>query len=176
MGPSKNSEKKWYVVYTRSRSEKKLRDSLNSKNIECYLPLGLQKKKWSDRIKVIEEPLFKSYVFVHIDYGQESRAVLSDTYAVQFVQFNGEVATIPEDDIEMIQHFERSYPERIQLEREEKLQPGKKLEIKHGVFAGRTVEVEKRHKTAAVKVKLPMLNTIASVEVSLEDLGLEDLS
>ena len=60
-------EKKWYALYTRSRSEKKVLIELQYAQIEAYLPLVTRLKMWSDRKKKVEEPLFRSYIFVYID-------------------------------------------------------------------------------------------------------------
>ena len=62
---------KWYAIYTRPRWEKKVNSLLINKGVESYCPLNRVRRKWSDRIKTIEEPLFKSYVFVKI--GEEAR-------------------------------------------------------------------------------------------------------
>ena len=59
--------KKWLAVYTRPRWEKKVDQLLKEKGTESYCPLNKVRRKWSDRVKLIEEPLFKSYVFVKID-------------------------------------------------------------------------------------------------------------
>ena len=58
---------KWFVVYTRPRWEKKVHSLLTAKSIESYCPLHKVRRKWSDRIKLVEEPLFKSYVFVRVE-------------------------------------------------------------------------------------------------------------
>lgn len=54
----------WYVLYTAARAEKQVAARLEGEGVEAFLPLHRRKRKWSDRIKVIEEPLFRSYVFV----------------------------------------------------------------------------------------------------------------
>ena len=61
------TEKKWYALYTKPRWEKKVYRLLSERGMEAYCPLNKVKKKWSDRIKLVEEPLFKSYVFVHTE-------------------------------------------------------------------------------------------------------------
>ena len=58
--------RKWLAVYTRPRWEKKVNQLLSEKGVENYCPLNKVRRKWSDRVKVVEEPLFKSYVFVRI--------------------------------------------------------------------------------------------------------------
>jgi len=62
-----NSGKNWYAVYTRPKWEKKVAELLSRKRIENYCPLHKSIKQWSDRKKTIFEPLFNSYVFVHVD-------------------------------------------------------------------------------------------------------------
>jgi len=56
----------WFAVYTRPRWEKKVVKLLNEKGIENYCPLNKVVKQWSDRKKVVLEPIFKSYIFVRV--------------------------------------------------------------------------------------------------------------
>ncbi|HMJ47328.1 MAG TPA: transcription termination/antitermination NusG family protein, partial [Ferruginibacter sp.] len=58
-----NMNKKWYVVYTRPRWEKKVAATLDERGVENYCPLNRVNRQWSDRKKVVLEPLFKGYVF-----------------------------------------------------------------------------------------------------------------
>ena len=60
-------EKKWYALYTKPRWEKKIDSVLIRKGVESWCPLQKIERQWSDRKKIIEDPLFKSYVFVRID-------------------------------------------------------------------------------------------------------------
>ena len=76
--------KKWLAIYTRPRWEKKVNQLLTEKGFESYCPLNKVKRKWSDRIKVVEEPLFKSYVFVKV--AEEDRSEVRMTSgAINFV-------------------------------------------------------------------------------------------
>ena len=59
-------ERKWYAIYTKPRWEKKLAEKLEEKRIDHYLPMVKTLKLWSDRKKWVNEPLFKSYIFVHV--------------------------------------------------------------------------------------------------------------
>ncbi|MBP7283970.1 MAG: UpxY family transcription antiterminator [Leptospiraceae bacterium] len=160
----------WYAVYTKPRTEKKLKEALTKKKIESFLPLISEKKKWSDRYKVVATPMFASYLFVKIDYGQDSIRVLQEPASVQFVHYNGKPAVIEEEDIEMIRSFLEEYPDKIKIEQEAKLRKGNILEIKQGPFAGRKVTVEKVKNEYYVVVQLPMLNRTVLMEVKKEDL------
>ncbi|MDY0143782.1 MAG: UpxY family transcription antiterminator [Bacteroidales bacterium] len=57
-------DKKWYVFYCKSRAEKKANKELKLRGYESYLPMMLQNRVWSDRIKKIMMPMFSGYIFV----------------------------------------------------------------------------------------------------------------
>jgi len=90
---------KWFPVYTRSRAEKKAYDELLKKNITCYLPLKKTVKQWSDRKKIVEEPLIKSYLFVYIS-AKEHAEVLMTNGISRFLYFSGKIASMPDKQIE----------------------------------------------------------------------------
>jgi transcription antitermination factor NusG len=95
---------KWYAVYTRPRWEKKVNTLLLQKGIEAYCPLNKVRRKWSDRIKTVEEPLFKSYVFVKIK-DEDRTNVRMTNGVVNFVYWNGKPAIIKEKEIQTIKRF-----------------------------------------------------------------------
>jgi transcription antitermination factor NusG len=90
---------KWYAVYTRPRFEKQVSQRLNEQGIEAYVPLIKTLRQWSDRKKMVELPLFSSYVFVHIDrrfYDQ----VLQTNGVVKYITFEGKAVPIPAEQID----------------------------------------------------------------------------
>lgn len=95
---------KWYAVYTRPRWEKKVNALLLQKGIESYCPLNKVRRKWSDRMKLVEEPLFKSYVFVKITDDDRTRVRMTDGI-VNFVYWDGKPAIIREKEIQAIRRF-----------------------------------------------------------------------
>jgi transcription antitermination factor NusG len=109
-----SAEKKWYVVYTKPRWEKKVYTLLNEKGYENYCPLNRVKKKWSDRIKTVYEPLFKSYVFVKISE-EEKTPVRMVNGIVNFVYWLGKPAVVKEKEIVQIKKFLNEY-ENVQAE------------------------------------------------------------
>ncbi|MDX1957432.1 MAG: UpxY family transcription antiterminator [Leptospiraceae bacterium] len=165
------TERNWYAVYTKPKSEKKLNQSLQTKKIQTFLPLLSQKKKWSDRIKIVEEPIFKSYLFVKINFKEESLEVLKDKNAMQFVFFNGKPSTISENDISLIEIFLNEYPEKIKIEELNKLQKGNEVEIQSGPFKGKKAIVEKVKNAYQVILNIPLLNRVIRLEVAKEVLG-----
>jgi transcription antitermination factor NusG len=95
---------KWFVIYTRPRWEKKVHSLLLAKGVESYCPLHKVRRKWSDRIKLVEEPLFKSYVFVKVDEAGRTLVRMTDG-VVNFVYWNGKPASIKEKEIQTIRKF-----------------------------------------------------------------------
>lgn len=96
--------KRWFAIYTRPRWEKKVTALLVQKGIESYCPLNKVRRRWSDRIKIIEEPLFKSYVFVKVDEDERTNVRMTDG-VVNFVYWNGKPALIKEKEIQIIRKF-----------------------------------------------------------------------
>jgi transcription antitermination factor NusG len=88
----------WIAVYTKSRHEKAVYSLFSDKGIETYLPLIRRKKKWSDRTKWIDVPLFRSYVFAYIDL-KDYLDVLQTDGVLHIVKFQNHIATIPESQI-----------------------------------------------------------------------------
>lgn len=93
---------KWYAVYTKPRSEKKVAQTILNKGLEVYLPLITTLKQWSDRKKKVEEPLFKSYVFVNIHHEAQHIDILSVTGVVKFIRIGKELSPIQSSVIEAI--------------------------------------------------------------------------
>ena len=126
-----SEEKQWYAVYTQPRWEKKVSLQVEKKGIEVYCPQTKVRRKWSDRYKVIEEPLFKSYVFVKITEDEKSRIRLTDG-VVNFVYWLGKPAIIKEAEIEIIKKFLSEYSEVTA--RAVAIEVGKKVRVKTGVL------------------------------------------
>jgi transcriptional antiterminator RfaH len=95
----KNLETNWYAVYTRPRFEKQVLKGLVDQGFEGYLPLIKTMRQWSDRKKMVEVPLFSSYVFVHINRSSYDQ-VLQTHGVVKYITFEGKAATIPSDQID----------------------------------------------------------------------------
>ncbi len=97
-------DKKWYAIYTKPRWEKKVAARLDEKGIENYLPLIKTLKIWSDRKKWVQEPLFKSYIFVHVNK-EEYIPALQTPGAVKYVSIEKKAVSIPPLQIEAVKKF-----------------------------------------------------------------------
>ena len=142
--------KKWLAIYTRPRWEKKVNKLLTEKGVECYCPLNKVRRKWSDRMKQVEEPLFKSYVFVKVTERERS-AVRMTNGAINFVYWDGKPAIVKEREISAIRRF---LDEHEQVEaRPVNLKLNDRVRITNGTLMdheGKIVAL--RHKTAKVAI------------------------
>jgi transcription antitermination factor NusG len=101
--------------------------------IDAFLPLQKTLKQWSDRKKWVEEPLFRSYLFVKIDPDAYYK-VLGITGVVKYITFEGKAVPVPDQQILAIKQFLNN--EADQLISEEDFQIGDKVEIYRGALKG----------------------------------------
>lgn len=156
-------EYQWHAVYTKSRWEKKVADQLTKLNIENYCPLNKVERQWSDRKKIVEEPLFTSYVFVKISC-REINSIRQISGLVNFVYWLGRPAVIPEKEILTIKEFLANYA-NVKLEKV-LLNVQDTVQIINGPFAdieGNVVSIGKK----TVRVLLPSLRFFMTTEVEI---------
>lgn len=96
--------KQWYVFYTKSRQEKKVRDLLEKSGYEVFLPMQKVMRQWSDRKKKVEIPLFNSYIFVK-EQEHNIPSVLQTPGVSWSIRYNGKPAILRREEIELIQRF-----------------------------------------------------------------------
>jgi transcription antitermination factor NusG len=133
-------KKKWYVVYTKPRWEKKVYGLMAERGMEAYCPLNRVRKKWSDRVKWVEEPLFKSYVFVKAEE-MEWQNVRFINGVVNFVYWLGKPAIVKDKEIEIIRKFLNEYDE-VWAE-PIGLQKDAKVTIRRGAFMDKQARIVK---------------------------------
>lgn len=107
--------KNWYVLYTNPRHEKKVAERLSGAGYNVFCPLHKVKRQWSDRTKVVEAPLFKSYVFIHIE-DHKRYEVFSYPGTVRYFFSLRRPAVVREQEIATIQKWLGHYDhERLKV-------------------------------------------------------------
>lgn len=132
--------KNWYAVYTKPRWEKKVHARMAERGLESYCPLNKVRKQWSDRIKLVEEPLFKSYVFVRVSREDQTRVRMVDG-VLNYVYWQGKPALVRDEEIDAIRRFMNEY-EDVQVEALE-LKPDAKVLIRSGLLMDREATVRR---------------------------------
>lgn len=128
----------WYAIYTAPRSEKKVSERLCQQGIDHYLPIHKVLKQWSDRKKWVEEPLFRSYLFVHIT-SSAHYDVLNIAGVSRYITFGGRAAVIPDHQILTVKLLLQE-PSMLQVTAEE-MEKGTPVEIIAGPLMGTVGEL-----------------------------------
>lgn len=149
-------ENKWFVVYTKSRQEKRVARWLDEMGVVYYLPMQKKLRQWKDRVKWVEMPLISSYIFVKIKNDKEYLDILKIEGVVTFITFEGKAAVVPDHQIEAIRLLLASEKE---LEvTAENLGEGDEIEVKAGPLKG-------------LKGKLVNVKNKSKVKVEVEHIG-----
>ena len=119
-------------MWTRSRHEQVVREQLEQKRIETFLPTVTRWSRWKDRKKKIDWPLFPGYCFARFD-PRERLPVLKCTGVVSIISFEGEPAPIPEQEIDGIRRLVLS---DLAYDPCPMIREGMMVEVVHGPLTG----------------------------------------
>ena len=154
-------DKQWIVVRSKPRSEKVAYNELVKKNIESYLPLLKERRKWSDRKKWVEFPLFSSYLFARIDI-KDSIFVLQTQGVNTIVKFGKQIAIVQNSVIKAIRlAMEGGY----QLEPVEYFVEGNRVEVVAGLMKGIKGIVAKLKNQNRLIIKIDAIQQALSIQI-----------
>ncbi|MFB6456950.1 UpxY family transcription antiterminator [Chitinophaga sp. Hz27] len=129
----------WYLLYTRPCYEKKISERLEGLDINYLLPVRKVLKQWHDRKKYIEEPLFPSYIFVHLNNIKQYYDCLGVNGVLCFVKFDKQIVRINEHTINNIRLLcETGNDIEVTTQR---FGPGERVTIVDGSLAGLSCEI-----------------------------------
>lgn len=159
------NERKWLVIYTRARWEKKIEKDLQMAGITAYCPVRKVKNQWADRLKEVELPLFSSYVFVKIN-GKEELKVRTTTGVINFVYYMGKPAQVREVVIEDIRSYLELFPD-LEAINIQQISTGDRVMIKEGLMTQKQGQVlQVKGKNVLVVIDCLYCALITKVEAS----------
>jgi transcription termination/antitermination protein NusG len=151
----------WYALTVRPQHEKAVADQLRAKTLESYLPLYRARRRWSDRIKTIELPLFSRYVFCRFNF--EARLqVLQISSVVSIVGFGGKPCPIPHHVIHIIQAVVGS---GLPVSPWPFLRVGQRVRVTEGALEGLEGILARKKSGYRVVVNMEILNRAVAVEI-----------
>jgi transcription antitermination factor NusG len=157
---------KWYAVYTFANHEKRVKEQLDRRLVESFLPLYDSVRRWKDRRVRLQLPLFPSYVFVRLAL-RERWPVLQLPGVARLVGFNGSPAALPESEVEALQ---RIAPTGLHVQPHRYLSAGRRVRVKAGPLAGiEGVLVRKKNGDRFV-VSVDLIMRSVALEVDALDL------
>jgi transcription antitermination factor NusG len=156
----------WYAAYTCANHEKRVRDQLEERSVESFLPVYETVRRWKDRRMQLQLPLFPGYVFVRMALVDRLR-VLQIPSVVRLVGFNGQLSTLPDEEIEGLK---KSLAGGVLAEPHPFLSVGRRVRVKAGPLAGVEGIVIRRKNRLRLVISLDLIQRAAAVEVEAADL------
>ena len=155
----------WYAVWTRSRHEQVVREQLERKGLEAFLPTVTRWSRWKDRKKKIDWPLFPGYCFARFN-PRERLPVLKCSGVVSIIGFDGEIVPIPEHEIEGIRRLVES---DLQYDPCPLIREGMMVEVTHGPLKGVIGRLMRKGAHARLVLSVDLIGQAVSVEVDAAD-------
>ncbi len=154
---------RWYAVQTRARHERVVVERFREKGLTTFLPLVTEVRRWSDRWKSVELPLFSCYVFVKVVGSNEDRLrVLCTDGVFDFVGVSRQGTPIPDDQIEAVRIIAE---ERVRCQSYPFLQIGQRVRIRSGALNGVEGILVSRNGERSVVVSVDAIQRSLSVTV-----------
>ena len=155
----------WYAVWTRSRHEQVVREQLARKGMDAFLPTITKWSRWKDRKKQIDWPLFPGYCFAKFSL-DDRLSVLKSSGVVSIVSFNGELAPIPEHEINSIRTLIET---DLQFDPCPLIKEGMMVEVTHGPLRGVVGRLVRKGTHARLVLSVELIGQGVSVEVDAAD-------
>jgi transcriptional antiterminator NusG len=156
----------WFAIWTRSRHEQVVREQLERRQIEAFLPTVTRWSRWKDRRKKIDWPLFPGYCFARFDPA-DPLPVLKCSGVVNVVSVEGKPAPIPRIELESIRLLVGT---QLQFDPCPLIKEGSMVEVAHGPLkgvVGRLVRKDVPH--ARLVLSVDLIGQAVSVDVDAAD-------
>jgi len=161
---------KWYLIYTKPKSEAIAKQHLEDQGFTSYLPLFEKLKYIKAKNRLIISPLFPRYLFIQLNLGKDNISVIRSTPGVsKLISFSLYPTALPDGFVEELMHA-------VSLERgkgfqrdNELFKAGDKIEIMQGPFAGQISRIHSVASQERVYILLNVLGSLNKVELSYDD-------
>ena len=158
-------ESSWFAIWTRSRHEKRVRDELDKKSVEVFLPTIGKWSHWKDRKKKIDWPLFPGYCFARF-VPDERIGILKVDGVVSIISNNGMLSAIPEVEIESIRTLVES---TLPYDPCPMIKTGAMVEVSHGPLKGVVGRLTRKGTQERLVLSVDLIGQAVSVQVDAAD-------
>ncbi|MBX7056706.1 MAG: UpxY family transcription antiterminator [Leptospirales bacterium] len=170
--PREELQSVWYVLRSMPQHERRLARYFDRRGLEYFLPQVRRRRRWSDRIRMVDFPLFPGYIFVHIDLSKQRVAALSGPGALDFVRGEGGPAMMSAEEIENIRLLSNGAQE-LENQPDQQFPEGAAVLVASGSLKGVHGVVVKSAGKARIYVRVPLLGRMVSAEIDAADLRIE---
>ena len=158
----------WYAACTSPRHEKRVAQQMEGYRIQHFLPLYQSVRRWKDRRKEIELPLFPGYIFVHVAL-RDRLQVLRLPGVLQFVAFGGKPALLPAAEIESLRD---GLTRGLRAEPHPYLKLGRRVRVHSGPMSGVEGILVRRKEKFRVVLSIDLIQRSVAVEVDESEIEL----
>jgi transcription antitermination factor NusG len=160
------STSQWFAIWTRSRHEQVVREQLDQKHVEAFLPTITRWSRWKDRRKKVDWPLFPGYCFARFDPA-DALPILKCTGVVNIVSFEGKPAAIKDYELDSIRLLVAS---ELQFDPCPMIHEGMMVEVVNGPLRGVVGRLlRKDAPKARLVLSVDLIGQAVSVEVDAAD-------
>jgi transcription antitermination factor NusG len=158
-------QQRWYAAQTRANHEKRVAEQLGLRAVEHFLPLYESVRKWADRRKRLEVPLFPGYIFVRLPL-QERLRVLEIQSVARLVGFNNLPTALPDDEMEAMRN---GLMRQLRAVPHPYLKVGRRVRIIRGPLEGCEGVLLRNKGESRVVLSIDLIMRSVAVEVGSED-------
>jgi transcription antitermination factor NusG len=151
----------WYALYVRERYEKIAASQLSGRGYEVYLPTYQSRRRWSDRTKTLEVPLFPTYMFCRFDFRQ--RLPILTVPGVNFIVGVGKTPAPVE--VKELDAVRLAVSSGLHCEPWPFLEAGHSVRVEHGPLTGLEGFVLNVKNSYRLIISVNLLGRSVSVEV-----------
>ncbi|HET8888313.1 MAG TPA: UpxY family transcription antiterminator [Candidatus Angelobacter sp.] len=158
----------WFALQVVPRHEKSVDKILEYIGCDHFLPTYRVRRRWSDRVSVVEEPLFHGYVFCR-SQSNLMEIIRGSPGIIRIVAFGGKPHPVPDEEIEALQQIVRGKREYSALPY---LNVGQKVRVISGPLTGisGTIMQFKNHDRLLISIDVIMKSI--SVEIDQSEVAL----
>jgi transcription antitermination factor NusG len=158
-------ELRWYALYTSANHEKGVAEQLARRSIEKFLPLYESVRRWKDRRKLLQLPLFPGYVFVRVAL-RNRLPILQIPGVVRLVGSNGTPTPLFDEEVESLR---RALESEVRAEPHPYLSKGRKVQISTGPLAGRNAIVIRHKGKRRVVISTELIQRSIMLDIDVLD-------
>ena len=159
----------WYIIYTRPLHEKKVASELAKRGLNVFLATTKILRKWHDRNKIIDAPLFPSYVFVFLESHGDYFTGKGADGVVNYVKFGNEIAKVNESIVSNLR-IVLDHATNIEV-LENIFNVGQHFKITQGSLNGLSCEIAEYKNDKKILVRVNLLNRTVLATVSSMNLA-----
>ena len=154
----------WFALHVRSRRENLVAAHLQGQGYECFLPLYESVRRWSDRLKEVEQPLFPGYLFCRFDF-ENRRPLLMTPGVLQVVGVGRTPMPVSEGEVEAIQ---RAVASGLPNQPWPYLEVGERVRVNHGNLNGLEGILIKFRGSCRVVLSVMLLQRSVAMEIDID--------